>query len=91
MLFMDEEIFTVKEKFFQQYDRLYAQISTETKEINPRIQKGHNPVSVMVWYDMYNNGATKIHFCKKELKTGVKELSPATKDWPSRSLVNPLD
>ena len=48
ILFTDEKIFTVKETFNKQNDRIYAQLSKEARKLMPKIKRGHYPASVMV-------------------------------------------
>lgn len=48
ILFTDEKIFTVEEKFNRQNDRVYAHNSREAAEKIQRIERGHHPASVMV-------------------------------------------
>jgi len=48
ILFTDEKIFTVEEKYNKQNDWVYARTSYEAKEKVPRVQKGHHPASVTV-------------------------------------------
>lgn len=72
ILFTDEKIFTVEEKFNRQNDRVYARTSSEAKKIIPKVQRGHHPSSVMVWWGVSHHGVTKLHFCEKGVKTGAK-------------------
>lgn len=72
ILFTDEKIFTVEETYNKQNDRVYARSSYEAKEKVPRIQRGHHPASVMVWWGVSYHGASHIHFCEKGVKTSAK-------------------
>jgi len=49
ILFSDEKIFTIEEKFNRQNDRVYTRSCYEAKEKLPRVQRGHHPPSAMVW------------------------------------------
>ena len=69
ILFSDEKIFTIGEKFNRQNDRVYARSCYEAKEKLPRVQKGHHPLSVMVWWGVLYCGMTNIHFCESGVKT----------------------
>lgn len=72
ILFTDEKIFTIEQKFNRQNDRVYAQSSYEAKEKVPRIQRGHHPTSVMVWWGVSYQGVTEVHFCEQGVKTSGK-------------------
>ena len=48
ILFTDEQIFTVEEKFNKQCDKINAHSSAEAKERAPRVQRGHHAASMMV-------------------------------------------
>jgi hypothetical protein len=50
ILFTDEKIFTIKEQYNCQNDKIYAQTSREAKEKVPRVQRGHHPSYIMVWW-----------------------------------------
>lgn len=71
ILFTDEKIFTIEEKFNRQNDRVYASSSSQAKEVVPRIQRGHHPSSVMVWWGVSHQGVSDLHFCEKGVKTGA--------------------
>lgn len=72
ILFTDEKNFTVEEKFNKQNDRVYARSSKEAAELVPRVQKGHHPASVMVWWGVSYEGVTEVHFCEKGVKTSAR-------------------
>lgn len=72
ILFTDEKIFTVEETFNKQNDRVYAQSSKEARELVPRIERGHYPASVMVWWGVSYDGVTSLHFCEKGVKTAAR-------------------
>jgi len=72
VLFRDEKILTIEEQYnFQNY-KIYAQMSREAKEKVPRVQRGHHPPYVMVWWGVSHQGVTSLHFCEKDLKTGAR-------------------
>lgn len=72
ILFTDEKIFTVEESFNKQNDRVYALSSRHASELVPKVQRGHHPASVMVWWGVAYDGVTKLHFCEKGVKTSAK-------------------
>lgn len=85
ILFTDEKIFTIEESFNRQNDRVYASSSREAREKAPKVQRGHHPSSVMVWWGVSYSGATQLHFCEKGVKTSAKVyentvLEPIVKD-----------
>ncbi|KAL4153798.1 hypothetical protein QTP88_001631 [Uroleucon formosanum] len=69
ILFTDEKIFTVEEKFNRQNDRVYAHNSREAAEKIQRVERGHHPASVMVWWGVSYEGVTQLHFCEQGVKT----------------------
>ena len=72
ILFTDEKIFTIEEKFNKQNDRVYARSSREAKKKVGRVQRGHHPASVVVWWGISYDGTTKLHFCEQGVKTKAK-------------------
>lgn len=64
-LFTDEKIFNVEEYFNKQNDRVYAKSSPEARQKVPRVQKGHFPASVMVWWGISYDSTNSIRFLKK--------------------------
>jgi hypothetical protein len=50
ILFTDEKIFTSEEQYNHQNDMIYAQTPRKAKEKVPRVQRGHHPSYVMVWW-----------------------------------------
>lgn len=82
ILFTDEKIFTVEEKYNKQNDRVYARSSLEAREKVSRVQRGHHPAQVMVWWGVSWHGVTQIHFCEKGVKTGARVYQ--------NSVLNPL-
>lgn len=87
ILFTDEKIFSIEEKFNKQNDRIYAKSYREAKSKVPRVQRGHHPLSVMVWWGVSYDGVTKIHFCEKGVKTGAKVYEESVLE----SVVKPLN
>ena len=69
ILFTDEKIFTVEEKFNRQNDRVYANSSREAAEKIPKVERGHHPASVMVWWGVAYDGVTQLHFFEQGVKT----------------------
>lgn len=88
ILFTDEKIFDIEEKYNKQNDRVYARSSEEAGKKVPRVQHGHHPSSVMVWLGVSYYGPTEVHFCEKGVKTSAKVyqetvLDRLVKDLPS--------
>lgn len=71
ILFTDEKFFTIEQHFNKQNDRVYAHSSREAAEVVGRVQRGHHPASVMVWWGVSYHGVTKLHFCEKGVKTSA--------------------
>lgn len=71
ILFSDEKIFTIEQKFNRQNDRVYARSREESRQVAPRVLRGHHPASVMVWLGVSYQGATEVHFCEKGVKTSA--------------------
>ena len=67
-LFTDEKIFTFEEQYNRQNNKIYAQTSCEVKENIPRVQRGHHPSYVMVWWGVSHQGLTTLRFCEKGVK-----------------------
>jgi len=67
---MDKKIVSIEEQYNQQ-NKIYFQISHEMKENVLRVQRGHYPTYVMVWWEVSHQGMTHFHFCKKGV-TGVQ-------------------
>jgi len=85
ILFTDEKIFTIEESFNRQNDRVYASSSREARQTVPKVQRGHHPSSVMVWWGVSYAGVTRLHFCDKGVKTNARVykqdvLEPIVKD-----------
>jgi hypothetical protein len=74
-IFMDEKIFSIEEQYNHQNIKIYAQMSHDVKENIPRVQGGHHPSYVMVWWEVSHQGVTHLHVCKK----GVKLVSECIK------------
>jgi hypothetical protein len=71
ILFMDEKIFNIEEQYNHQNDKIYVQTSCEAKEKVPRVQRGHHPSYIMVWWRVSHQGVTLLHFCEEGVKTGA--------------------
>jgi len=69
------KIFTIKEQYNHQNNKIYAQMSHEVKENVPRVQGGHHPSYIMVWWEVSHQEVTHLHFYKK----GVKLVSECIK------------
>ncbi len=69
ILFSDEKIFTIEEKINRQNERVYAHSSKEAGAKVRRVERGHYPSSVMVWWGISYAGVTSLHFCKRGVKT----------------------
>lgn len=39
-----------------------------------RVEQGHRPTSVMVWWGMSYEGTTKLHFCEQGVKIKAETL-----------------
>lgn len=72
--FTDEKNFTLEEKYNKENDkiRIYVRSSKEAKMSVPRVQKGHHPASVVVWWGVSYQGATTLQFCKQRVKSGAR-------------------
>jgi hypothetical protein len=52
--------------------KVYAETSHEAKERVQRVQRGHQPSCVLVWWGVSHQGVTPLNVCKKEVKTGAR-------------------
>jgi hypothetical protein len=75
ILFTDEKIFTIKEQYNHQNNKIFAQTSREVKEKVPRVKGGHYPSRVMVWWGVSIRGWHLVIFARK----GVKLVSECIK------------
>ena len=80
ILFTYKKIFTIKHKFNWQNDQVYARSSYKAKDKALRIQQGHHPTSVMVWWGVLYEGVTKVDFCEQDVKTSSKVYIQMLKD-----------
>lgn len=87
ILFTDEKVFTIEEKFNPQNDRVYARTSQDAQRKAPRVQRGHFPASVMIWWGVLWNGATEVHFCEPGVKINAKVYQETVLEW----IVKPLN
>ncbi len=65
ILFTDEKIFNIEEKFNCQNDHVYAKSCYEVKDKIPRVQISHSPLPsllAMVWWGVSYSYTTQIHF-----------------------------
>jgi hypothetical protein len=63
ILFMDEKIFTSKEHYKNQYNKIYAHTSLD---MHAEGAGGHHPSYVMVWWGLsHPGGVTPLHFLRK--------------------------
>ncbi len=69
ILFSDEKIFSIEEKFNPQNDHVYVRNCYEAKEKAPRVQHAHHPPLFIVWCGVSYFGTTEIHFCESGVKT----------------------
>lgn len=68
ILFTDEKIFTVEEKFNRQNNKVYARSSKDVQPSVRNVQRTHHPASVMVWWGVSYEGVTSLHFCQQGVK-----------------------
>ncbi|XP_026325277.1 uncharacterized protein LOC113234191 [Hyposmocoma kahamanoa] len=87
ILFTDEKIFTIEQHFNKQNDRIYAQSSKEASQLVDRVQRGHYPTSVMVWWGVSYEGVTEPYFCEK----GIKTSAQVYQDTILEKVVKPLN
>ena len=69
ILFTDEKIFTIKEPYNNQNNKIYAQTSLEVRSEGAG---GHHPSYIMVWWRVSHQRVTPLHFCEKHVKTGAQ-------------------
>lgn len=67
ILFTDEKMFTVKEKFNRSNDRAHS--PRDPAEKTQRGERGYHPALVTVWWRVTFEGVTQLHFCEQ---AGVK-------------------
>ncbi|CAG4973152.1 unnamed protein product [Colias eurytheme] len=90
ILFTDEKIFDIEEKYNKRNDRVYAGSSEEAGKKVPRVQHGHHPSSVMVWLGISYYGPTEVHFCEKGVRTSAKVYQETVLDQHVKDLPNTL-
>ncbi|KAI8429942.1 hypothetical protein MSG28_000408 [Choristoneura fumiferana] len=76
ILFTDEKIFTVEEKFHRQNNKVYAKSSKDVPASARNVWRTHHPASVMVWWGVSYEGVTPLHFCQQGVK---QDSAPAHK------------
>jgi inhibitor of nuclear factor kappa-B kinase subunit alpha len=69
ILFTDEKIFTIKEQYNNQYNKIYAQTSLE---VHSEVAGGRYASYVMVWWGVSHQVVTPLHFFEKGVKTGPR-------------------
>jgi len=62
ILVTDEKIFTIEEQCNNQYNKIYAQKSLEVRSEGAG---GHHLSYVMVWWWVFYQWVTPLHFCEK--------------------------
>jgi len=68
ILFTDEKFFTIEEQYNNQNKKIYAQTSLEVHSEGA----GMPPqFYVIVWLEVFHQGVTHLHICKKGAKTGA--------------------
>lgn len=72
ILFTNEKIFIVEEKYNKQNNKIYARLSIEIKQNAPHVQRGLHSAQVMVWWGISWHSVTQIHFCERGVKTGTR-------------------
>lgn len=72
ILFTDEKIFTVEEKFNRQNDKVYAKCSKEVPPSVRNVQRTHHQASVMVWWGVSYERVTELHFCQQGVKVKAR-------------------
>lgn len=72
ILFTDEKIFTIEEKFNRQNDKVYAKSSKDVPPSVRNVQRTHHPACVMVWWGVSYEGVTPLHFCEQGVKQKAK-------------------
>lgn len=72
ILFTDEKIFTVEEKFNRQNDRIYAKRKSDIPIAARKSKKSHHPGSVMVWLGVSWIGKAELYFVPQGVKVRAK-------------------
>jgi len=75
ILFTDEKIFTIEEKYNSQNDKICGQTSRKAKEKFLRVQRDHHSSYVMVWWGDVPSGGDTSSFLRERRKNW----------WPSVS------
>ncbi|XP_055918417.1 uncharacterized protein LOC129950507 [Eupeodes corollae] len=79
-----------EEVYNKQNDKIFATSSKGAKKVVPRVQRGHHPASVMVWWGVSHKGVTSLHFCEKGVKTGAKVYQESVLEGVVKRLTNTL-
>src|SRR5215469_11913072 len=72
ILFTDEKLFSVEEKFNRQNDRVYAKSVKDIQKPIRGVKRSHGPGSVMVWAGVSWFGKAPLHFVQKGVKVNAK-------------------
>jgi len=75
ILFIYEKIFTIEEQYNCQNDKIYAQTSHEAKEKVPKVQRGHHPSYVMVWWGCVPSGSDISSFLRERCENWCPSVS----------------
>jgi hypothetical protein len=51
---------------------VYAHSSPEAAQVIPKVQRGHHPAPLMVWWGVSYEGVSELHFCAQGVKTNAK-------------------
>jgi hypothetical protein len=73
ILFTDEKIFTIEEKYNLQNSKIYAQTSHEVKENVPRVQGGHQHSYFMICWEVSHQGGDTSSFLQERGETGFRD------------------
>jgi len=68
ILFRAEKMFTIKEWYKNQNNKICAQTSLQVRSEGAG---GHHPSHVKVWWGVSHQGVTPLHFCEKGVKAGA--------------------
>jgi inhibitor of nuclear factor kappa-B kinase subunit alpha len=66
---MGKKIFTIKEQYSNQNNKIYAQTSLD---VHSEGAEGYHPSYIVVWWGVSHQRVTPLHFCEKGVKTGAR-------------------
>ena len=69
---------------------MYAHGSKEAAQVVGKVQRGHHPASVIVWWGLSYHGVTKLNFCEKGVKTSAKVYQETVLDRVVKPFSNTL-